>query len=103
MVGFFQILVEAYDSAFPDDVVSEVVVFDVLRNNYGPRFSLTTYTANINDFDPAGTFVGTVTATDQDSQVGCTFESSRFVWAFERVCVYIRICVYVRMRIYVCL
>ena len=61
---------EAYDSAVPDDVVSEVITLTVQRNNYAGQFSLDTYTSVINDYDPAGTLVGVVSATDDDVQVG---------------------------------
>ena len=61
---------EAYDSAVPNDVVSEVITLDVSRNNYAAQFTLNTYSAVINDYDPAGTFVGAVSATDDDVQVG---------------------------------
>ena len=66
----FQIIVEAYDSAVPDDVVSEVITLTVQRNNYAGVFTLDTYSATINDYDPAGTLVGIVSATDDDVQVG---------------------------------
>ena len=66
----FQIIVEAYDSAVPDDVVSEVITLTVQRNNYAAAFTIDTYTAVISDYDPAGTLVGVVSATDDDVQVG---------------------------------
>ena len=86
----FQIIVEAYDSAVPDDVVSEVITLTVQRNNYAGQFSLDTYTSVINDYDPAGTLVGVVSATDDDVQVGhflrldCFVLSCVWLW-FDRV------------------
>jgi hypothetical protein len=66
---FAQILVEAYDSAFPDDTASVVVTVYINRNVYPPSFTLNAYSFGINDYDPAGTFVGQVSATDRDAQV----------------------------------
>lgn len=62
-------LVEAYDSAVPDEVVTEAITVSVSRNNYDPRFEMANYTATINDFDDPGTVVGAVKAIDSDPQV----------------------------------
>ncbi|KAK7482291.1 hypothetical protein BaRGS_00026419 [Batillaria attramentaria] len=64
----YVMLVEAYDSAVPEEVVSEPIYITVSRNNYDPDFAVTSYTGRVYDFDPVGTSVGQVTATDNDPQ-----------------------------------
>ena len=65
----FQMILEAFDSDVRDDVVTTIITVTVERNNYRPRFSLSAYKGRIFDYDPPGTSVGQVHATDDDIQV----------------------------------
>ena len=66
-----QIRVSAYDSASPSQRVTAVVVVTVSRNENGPRFSHSTYSAEASHDAKLGDLVTTVNATDAD-QVGTT-------------------------------
>lgn len=65
----FQMIVKAYDSAVPSEVVSAPIEVTIRRNNVAPRFGLSSYPASIYDFYDPGTFVGAVFASDEDLQV----------------------------------
>ncbi|XP_071105610.1 protocadherin Fat 4-like isoform X2 [Haliotis cracherodii] len=62
----YVLLVKCFDSGNPGEVSYTTATITVDRNLASPRFSPTQYTANINDYDPKGTNVVAVTATDSD-------------------------------------
>jgi len=67
----FQLLVSAYDSALPDDKAFATMIINIDRNLNSPVFEngAREYIANIRDFDPKGTFVLDINATDSDATV----------------------------------
>ncbi|KAK3745550.1 hypothetical protein RRG08_040225, partial [Elysia crispata] len=60
------LFIEAYDKNAPLDIINSWVTITFNRNLNAPEFSPTTYFANIADYDPTGTKVTTVSATDRD-------------------------------------
>ena len=56
----------AYDSGNPDIISSESVKVNVLRNLFSPIISPTQYSGSIYDFQPVGSSVFHVTASDND-------------------------------------
>jgi len=61
-----QLLVTAYDSGAPETTTSETVTIYINRNLNAPQFGKVSYTATVYDYDPIGSSVVKVTATDQD-------------------------------------
>lgn len=61
----------AYDSALPDDKAFATLIINIDRNLYAPEFdgNVLQYTASIKDYDPKGTFVVDINATDSDATV----------------------------------
>ena len=62
----YQILVEAFDDAYPENVVSEIVRVTVQRNANPPKFVQRSYTQGISETFPIGGSVLTVVANDED-------------------------------------
>lgn len=61
----------AYDSALPDDKAFATLIININRNLFPPEFegNVVQYTASIKDYDPKGTFVVNINATDADATV----------------------------------
>ena len=64
-----QLFVRAYDPEYPDDYALETVTINVARNEYSPQFDRQAYTVTINETEPVGTNILTLTASDQNSGV----------------------------------
>lgn len=75
--SFLQLLVSAYDSALPDDKSYATVIINIDRNMNSPEFEggIIQYTAFIRDYDPKGTFVVDINATDADVTVGLSCDT----------------------------
>ena len=56
----------AYDSGNPEIISSESIQVNVLRNLFAPVISPSQYSKNIYDFQPVGSSVFRVTASDND-------------------------------------
>lgn len=65
----FQLLIETYDTLDPNDIGFTTVTLTVRRNVFPPVFAPTSYTVYANDFDPIGTSLIQITATDSDLTV----------------------------------
>lgn len=78
-----QLLVKCFDSGNPGEVSYTTATITVDRNLASPLFSPTQYTANINDYDPKGTNVVAVTATDSDPLVSKTYPRENWDNGFE--------------------
>lgn len=61
-----QLVVEAFDSAYPQDVTSATVTVNVLRNQGRPSLIGSPYITTVNETIPVGTSVLTVQASDPD-------------------------------------
>lgn len=64
-----QLFLEAYDSKHPDDKSYASVTINILKNTNPPVIVPSTLSATVNDYDPPGTFVVDVNATDADATV----------------------------------
>ncbi|KAL5018741.1 hypothetical protein ScPMuIL_004463 [Solemya velum] len=62
----YTLLIEAYDTLDPNDIGFTTVTLTVRRNVFPPVFAPTSYTVYANDFDPIGTSLIQITATDSD-------------------------------------
>ena len=60
---------EAYDTKYPEDKSYASVTINILKNTNPPVIVPSSLTATINDYDPPGTFVVDVNATDADYTV----------------------------------
>ena len=69
---WFQLVVEAYDTAETDLLSQASVFLNILRNLNGPVVIPNQYSARVNDYDSQGTFVLKINATDSDVTV-CRF------------------------------
>lgn len=68
--SFLQLLIAAYDSEIPDDRSFATMIININRNLNGPVLNGSNqYTASIKDYDPKGTFVVDINATDADVTV----------------------------------
>nr|XP_022319465.1 cadherin-23-like isoform X3 [Crassostrea virginica] len=78
--GYFRLIVQATDSDQPpqsSNTTVDVLVID--KNNHDPTFLQSFYTANISEGSPPGSFVKTVSATDQD--FGSNGNISYSIWS----------------------
>lgn len=64
-----QLFLEAYDNTYPDDKSYASVTINILKNTNPPVIVPSTLSATVNDYDPPGTFVVDVNATDADTTV----------------------------------
>ena len=62
----FTLLVTAYDTGVPETTVSEIVTININRNLNTPQFGSLSYTETVYDFQPVGSNVVDVDATDVD-------------------------------------
>lgn len=62
-------LLEAYDRKYPDDKSYASVTINILKNSNPPVIVPSSLSATVNDYDPPGTFVVDVNATDADVTV----------------------------------
>ena len=62
----------ATDNGFPARSATAIVVVDVLRNFFNPRWTQQSYSTNVLETQSLGIPFLTVTATDNDSQVAST-------------------------------
>jgi len=70
-----QLIISAYDSTMVNDRGTLNLIIDIERNLNSPVWEngQNQYTASIKDYDPKGTFVVNVNATDADLTVTLTF------------------------------
>jgi hypothetical protein len=64
-----QLLVSAWDTAAPDTVAMTTMFITVNRNLFTPVFTPRNYRHVVNEFEPVGTVVLAVTASDDDVTV----------------------------------
>jgi protocadherin Fat 4 len=65
----YTIRVVAFDSEFPDNLVTSDVTIDVTRNPNAPRFENNRYTSSISESFPVGDIILQVKATDDDGDM----------------------------------
>jgi len=61
-----QLLVEAYDTAYPTETASATVTITVAKNEFGPVYDQSPYCVTINETLTINNCFLTVSATDQD-------------------------------------
>ncbi|XP_060080745.1 protocadherin Fat 4-like, partial [Ylistrum balloti] len=61
------LLIEAFDTSEPEAVSRATVTIKINRNVFGPSILPSTYTAFANDYDPKGTPILDINATDSDT------------------------------------
>ncbi|KAJ8318063.1 hypothetical protein KUTeg_003154 [Tegillarca granosa] len=71
----YTLRVVAYDTFYPNNRGSSVVLINIIRNPSGPIFTLQNYEETINDNFPVGNVVLTVTATDADGLRVAAYDS----------------------------
>ena len=81
----YQLIIEAYDTAYPDNKVVSQITINIRRNLHAPIFNPTDYVTRITDehLAPGSAINITVKATDQDDPVSRFFSSSM---SFIAVC-----------------
>ena len=65
-IACFQLLVSVYDSGAPGREDQTTLVININRNLNTPRFNQTNYQDTVYDYEPVGSSVLTVYATDSD-------------------------------------
>ena len=73
---FVQLLIAAYDSGNPEEVVHNRLTINVTRNENQPRFSEDEYNINIIDSTPLGSAIEEFIAVDRDVSVLKTLKLS---------------------------
>ena len=68
-VPLLQLLIQAYDTADPNNVATTTLIITINRNEHSPVFSPQFYSASIHDYDPKGLSVVAVSASDNDTAV----------------------------------
>nr|XP_034314272.1 protocadherin Fat 4 isoform X3 [Crassostrea gigas] len=78
-VTSYLLFLEAYDSKYPDDKSYASMTINILKNTNPPVIVPSTLSATVNDYDPPGTFVVDVNATDADA----TLPEKTLLYAIE--------------------
>ena len=75
----YQLIIEAYDTAYPDNKVVSQITINIRCNLHAPIFNPTGYVTRITDehLAPCSAINITVKATDQDDPVSRLFSSFR--------------------------
>lgn len=68
-----QLFIEAYDTGEPTLVSQTTVTIEINRNVLGPSLAPVHYTTFANDYDPIGTILLDIDATDGDITVSSHF------------------------------
>lgn len=71
--GNFQLIINAVDDGDPTRVITSTVTISINRNMSPAAFQSSSYIATINDYDPPGTYILTVNATDPDPLVSTDY------------------------------
>lgn len=74
---WLQLRIIAYDTVYPLNQASQYVVVNVLRNQYGPVFNQTAYTAQLPINSQLGSPIVQLSASDLDINVSCASEFLR--------------------------
>ncbi|XP_061175504.1 cadherin-23-like isoform X2 [Saccostrea echinata] len=78
--GYFRLIVQATDADVPPQSANTTIdVLIIDKNNHDPQFLQSQYTAQISEGSAPGSFVKTVSATDQD--FGSNGNISYYIWS----------------------